>query len=115
MSSSRVSVDNRLLRNRDGKTFEDVTSTLKPTGPPAVSLMARWLDLDQDGDLDLYVVNYCAADQADKAFLDSGDPPPGLANAVYRNDGQPDPASGATLKAGHRSPPLTARRSSRRV
>ena len=83
---------------------------LKPTGPPAVSLMARWLDLDQDGDLDLYVVNYCAADHADKAFLDSGDPPPGLANAVYRNDGQPDPASGET-----RSSPDTGRHSLRQA
>ena len=64
--------DNRLLRNRDGKAFEDVSSILKPTGPPAVSLMARWLDLDQDGDLDLYVVNYCAAEHADKAFLGTG-------------------------------------------
>ncbi len=70
--------DNRLLRNRDGKTFEDISSTLKPSGPPALSLMARWLDLDQDGDLDLYVVNYCAAEHADKAFLDAGEPPPGL-------------------------------------
>ena len=97
---------NRLLRNRDGKTFEDISSTLKPVGPPALSLMARWLDLDQDGDLDLYVVNYCAAEHADKAFVDSGDPPPGLANAVYRNDGQPDPASGATLQG--RTPVATA-------
>ena len=60
--------DNRLLRNRDGKTFEDISTTLKSIGPPALSLMARWLDLDQDGDLDLYVVNYCAAEHADKAF-----------------------------------------------
>jgi tetratricopeptide (TPR) repeat protein len=97
---------NRLLRNRDGKAFDDVTSTLKLTGPPAVSLMARWLDLDQDGDLDLYVVNYCAVAHADKAFLDSGDPPPGLANAVYRNDGQPDPASGETVQS--RTPVATA-------
>ena len=98
--------DNRLLRNRDGKTFEDISSTLKPAGPPALSLMARWLDLDQDGDLDLYVVNYCAAEHADKAFLDSGDPPPGLANAVYRNDGQPDPVLGATIQG--RTPVATA-------
>ena len=97
---------NRLLRNRDGKAFEDVTSILKPGEPPALSLMARWLDLDQDGDLDLYVVNYCAAEHADKAFLDSGDPPPGLANVVYRNDGQPDPASHATVQG--RTPVATA-------
>lgn len=60
---------NLLLRNRDGKGFEDRTQILKTTGPPALSLMARWLDLDQDGDLDLYVVNYCAAEHADKAFI----------------------------------------------
>ncbi len=75
-------------------------------GPPALSLMARWLDLDQDGDLDLYVVNYCAAEHADKAFLEPGDAPPGLANTVYRNDGQPDPASGNTVQA--RTPVATA-------
>jgi tetratricopeptide (TPR) repeat protein len=97
---------NRLFRNRNGKSFDDVTSILKSTGPRAISLMARWLDLDQDGDLDLYVVNYCAADQADKALLDSGDSPPGLTNAIYRNDGQPDPASGETAQA--RTPIATA-------
>ncbi len=82
--------DNRLLRNRDGKSFEDISNILKPTGPPALSLTARWLDLDQDGDLDLYVVNYCAAEKADEAFGPGG-PPPGLANVVYRNDGKPEP------------------------
>ena len=51
---------NRLLHNRDGKSFEDLTPMLKAMGPPAISLAARWLDLDQDGDLDLYVVNYCS-------------------------------------------------------
>ena len=98
--------DNRLLRNREGKKFEDISSTLKPMGAPAVSLMARWLDLDQDGDLDLYVVNYCAAAVADKAFTVAGDPPPGLANVAYRNDGVPDPGSAATIQG--RAPVATA-------
>jgi len=98
--------DNRLLRNRGGKTYEDVSSMLKSVGPKALSLMARWLDLDQDGDLDLYVVNYCAVEYADKAFTGSGEPPPGLANTVYRNDGQPDPSSGATAQG--RTPVATA-------
>ena len=89
---------NRLLHNRDGKAFEDVSSILKPTAQPAVSLMARWLDLDQDGDLDLYIVNYCAASEADKAFLEKSDPPPGIANTAYRNDGEPDPASALTIQ-----------------
>jgi tetratricopeptide (TPR) repeat protein len=97
---------NHLLRNRDGKSFDDISSTLKPTGPPAVALMARWLDLDQDGDLDLYIVNYCATADADKAFKGSGDPPAGRANSVYRNDGQPDPASGSN--AQNRTPVATA-------
>ena len=73
--------------------------TLAPALPTAISLMARWLDLDQDGDLDLYVVNYCAAEHADKAFLADKAPPPGLANTVYRNDGQPEPIPGSPAPA----------------
>ncbi len=88
--------ENRLLRNRDGARFEDISSQLKPANPPALSLTARWIDLDQDGDLDLYVVNYCAAEHADTAFTPSQPTPPGVANGVYRNDGQPDPSSAAT-------------------
>src|SRR5262249_8206648 len=68
----------RLLPNRDGKGFEDLTPTLKMVGPPAVSLGARWLDLDQDGDLDLYIVNYCSKDDARKAFFPDQPPPSGL-------------------------------------
>ena len=90
---------NRLLRNRDGKGFDDISSMLKSSGPPAISLMARWLDLDQDGDLDLYVVNYCSAEHADKAFVTSGALPPGLANQSYRNDGLPSEVPGSPMPA----------------
>lgn len=79
--------DRRLYRNVGGKSFEDVTASLAPMGPPAISPSARWMDLDQDGDLDLFVVNYAAATDADSAFGDT--PPPGLANSSYRNDGVP--------------------------
>jgi tetratricopeptide (TPR) repeat protein len=98
--------DNRLLRNRDGKTYEDVSSALRPVGPKALSLMARWLDLDQDGDLDLYVVNHCPVDEADKVFRSAAGTLPGIANVVYRNDGQPDVSSGATAQG--RTPVATA-------
>jgi tetratricopeptide (TPR) repeat protein len=91
--------NNRLLHNRDGKKFEDLTPMLRTASPPAVSLMARWLDLDQDGDLDLYVVNYCSKRDADKAFLPDRPSPPGLACSVYRNDGQPEPIPGTAQPA----------------
>ena len=61
----------------DGKRFEDISSQLSRWAPPAVSLMARWLDLDQDGDLDLYVVNYCAAADARRRLAGSAGQPPG--------------------------------------
>src|SRR5262249_3428310 len=97
---------NRLLHNRDGKSFGDISTQLKPVTPPALTLTARWIDLDQDGDLDLYVVNYCAAEHAERAFTPANAPPPGIMNVAYRNDGQPDPSSAATPEA--RAPLATA-------
>ncbi len=94
---------NRLLRNIEDKRFEDISAVLKPAGVSALSLMARWVDIDQDGDLDLYVVNYCAAADAEKAA--SG--VVGVVNSVYRNDGEaPADAAAATIQA--RAPAATA-------
>jgi len=79
--------DNRLYHNQGPKGFVDVTKTAGISGPPALSLTARWLDLDQDGDLDLYVVNYTGLDHVELAFGEKT--PPGLANSAFRNDGKP--------------------------
>ena len=78
--------DNRLFRNT-GQRFEDVTRQAGIDGSGSISLTARWLDLDQDGDLDLYVINHAPSTQSDAAFTDKS--VPGLANAAYRNDGKP--------------------------
>ena len=84
--------DNRLFRNLGSGRFEDVTKALGPAATPAVSPSARWLDLDQDGDLDLYVINYAAAADAEIAFTEKV--PAGLANEAFRNDGKPAPVEG---------------------
>jgi hypothetical protein len=84
---------NRLYRNARGR-FEDVTSRSGIAGPSAVSLTARWLDLDQDGDLDLYVINHAAAADADACFGGRPAAPAGLRNAAYRNDGKPPAVAG---------------------
>ncbi len=81
--------DNRLYRNVGGR-FEDLTARLGEPGPKAISPTARWLDIDQDGDLDLYVLNYAVAAGADRAFTGK-DEPAGLPNVAYRNDGMPSP------------------------
>lgn len=61
---------NQLWRNRgvgdDGKvTFEDVTETAN-ADDPRWSTSATFLDFDQDGRLDLYVVNYVDYDLGDR-------------------------------------------------
>ena len=50
---------NRLFRNRDGKSFEDVTNAAGVAGAEdAWSTSCGWFDYDNDGNLDLFVGNY---------------------------------------------------------
>ncbi len=50
---------NRLLMNRSGKHFEDVTATSGVAGEASAwSSGAAFFDYDNDGDLDLFVCNY---------------------------------------------------------
>lgn len=82
--------DNLLLRNT-GDWLDDVSYLLGVPGVPTLSLTARWLDLDQDGDLDLYIVQHTHADS--KEVLRSNNYP-GQANLIFRNDGVPPPVQG---------------------
>ena len=51
--------ENRLLINRDGERFEDVTTRFGVAGDAKDwSSSAAFFDADNDGDLDLYVANY---------------------------------------------------------
>ncbi|WP_165220264.1 FG-GAP-like repeat-containing protein [Aquisphaera insulae] len=54
-----------LLRNRDGRTFEDVTEIAGLSGRRDNPTSAAFADLDNDGDLDLYVCHYMIWDPAD--------------------------------------------------
>jgi tetratricopeptide (TPR) repeat protein len=80
---------NRLLRNDAGKRFLDVTGKAGLKDDGALALTARWLDLDQDGDLDLYVLNYTERGRSGDAFRDDDSRLPAVRNAAYRNDGRP--------------------------
>ena len=82
----------RLLRNVDGKRFEDVTAKAGLGKSTALGVSARWLDIDQDGDLDLYVVNHTDLTRASDAF--QGKDVPTVSNAAFRNDGKPAPMKG---------------------
>jgi tetratricopeptide (TPR) repeat protein len=79
----------RLLRNDAGKGFVDVTAKAGLDKSRALGLTARWLDLDQDGDLDLYVVNLTDLARAADALGEGAVPP--VTNAAFRNDGKPAP------------------------
>ena len=82
--------ENRLMRNTGG-WLDDVSYLLGEQQVPSLGLTARWLDLDQDGDLDLYMIQHTHADS--KGVFRSENYP-GQANIVLRNDGVPPPVSG---------------------
>lgn len=93
---------NILYRNLGGGRFQDVTQQARVSGHlegygKAWSVGAGWFDYDNDGNLDLFVVNYCVWD-IDKDSR-CGAPKPGyrtychpdlydpLPNILYRNNG----------------------------
>ncbi|MBI1322264.1 cytochrome c biogenesis factor [bacterium] len=82
--------EHRLLRSL-GDWFDDVSYLIGVPGIPALGLTARWLDLDQDGDLDLYVIQYSHANN-DRLFRTTE--PVGQTNLIFRNDGVPPPVPG---------------------
>jgi enediyne biosynthesis protein E4 len=108
---------NQLFRN-DGGRFHDVTADAKLTGIDSErgkmwSVAAAWLDYDNDGRLDLFVVNYCKwHPDLDPYCGDSSrrlrtycfpDKYEGLPNQLFRNngDGTFTDVSRASGVAGH--------------
>ncbi len=67
---------NKLYKNKGDGTFDDVTETAA-VGEAGNSMGAAWSDYDNDGDLDLCVINFASP------FLD---PPEGNPSVLYRNN-----------------------------
>jgi tetratricopeptide (TPR) repeat protein len=84
----------RLLRNVGGKASEDVTAKAGFDKVPGVFLPACWLDLDQDGDLDLIAGKADGMTGSVVVFQNIGvappsradEPPPPLSTAFKRID-----------------------------
>ena len=85
-----------LYRNRGDGTFEDVTARAGVAGLGRWAVSAGWFDYDNDGRLDLFVVNYVQWDPAKEPFC--GEPGgyrtychprfyQGLPDTLYRNNG----------------------------
>lgn len=86
---------NILFRNRCDGTFENVTVRAGVRGDGAWSVAAGWLDYDNDGLLDLFVVRYVMWDPATeihcgkpgiRTYCHPSNYKP-LANALYHNEG----------------------------
>jgi hypothetical protein len=88
---------NRLYHNDGGKRFSDVTAKAGVAGGPVFSTSCAFVDIERDGDVDLFVVNYVDARIDNNAFC--GDTTKKiriychplnfapLQNVLYRNNG----------------------------
>ncbi len=98
---------NILYRNRGDGTFEDVTAKAGVANQGRWAVSAGWFDYNNDGRLDLFVVNYVKWDPAKEPFCgESGKYRSychpkyyeGLPNTLYHNDGH-----GAFIDVSERS------------
>ena len=89
---------NTLYRNNHDGTFSDVTSAAGVAGPPTEwSTSTGFIDVDRDGFLDLYVVNYLDYRLADNPYCGQAKEGyrmychptmfDGMADRLYRNNG----------------------------
>jgi tetratricopeptide (TPR) repeat protein len=85
----------RLLRNDRNGRFEDVTQQAGLDKINSVCLSAAFLDLDQDGDLDLLITEYAGTATQALILLEKGkaDFPTGTGVLVYLNVGEAKPAN----------------------
>jgi hypothetical protein len=77
---------NRLYRNDGGMRFTDVAPELGVTEPDGRSFATWFFDLENDGDLDIWVNAYDAS-VVDVALSAMGEPHAASAPCLYRNDG----------------------------
>ncbi|HYK88201.1 MAG TPA: FG-GAP-like repeat-containing protein [Acidobacteriota bacterium] len=80
---------NALYRNRGDGTFEDVTARAGVGGDGSWAVAAAWLDYDNDGWLDLFVVRYLVWDPAHE--LNCGVQRPGMRGYCHPQHFQPLP------------------------
>ena len=87
--------EQHLFRNKGDGTFEDVSAAAGLDKLKGVCLGCGWVDLDQDGDLDLVICRYSDGDSA--AF---DGPKPGGAVVVFENVGIAPPVAPNAPPAG---------------
>ena len=103
---------NVLYRNRGDGSFIDVTTAAR-VGDPRWSASCAFADLDKDGDLDLFVVNYVDADRrktpycgnatlGQRFYLSSAQLPPAAEHALSQR--RTRRLHGRQRRVGHRRP-----------
>jgi hypothetical protein len=95
--------EQHLFRNTGKGGFEDVSAKAELDQLKTICLGAAFVDLDQDGDLDLIVAQYTSMDEADKAVRGNS-APMGKGLAVFLNIGEALP-----VPTQFDSPPLATR------
>ena len=81
----------RLFQNVDGARFEDRTAVAGLNLVTGVCLGSAWIDLDQDGDLDLLIAQYARSPEAALARLDGKPEDTGGELRLFINIGEAPP------------------------
>jgi hypothetical protein len=88
--------EQHLFRNNGKGAFEDVSAKAELDKLKTVCLGAAFIDLDQDGDLDLIVAQYSTLDLVDKAIRGK-EPAKGPGLAVFLNTGEALPVADSSI------------------